>query len=194
MIIVIGILIVWLISGILLATISGLIYYYHIIGLFGLSVLLALSIVILLFSSFYFISWQTKWKRSVRPYGEAMKGMFTIFIFIGILIFLLGVIGLLFAEMGIYELDTQTSNTLFASVTAGLFAFLGGIISRIYIERSMPDAVSIEITEQMHGLDKIKVESQNIGNDIGDRKRDVDVSLGDAIKIREKTKEEMKGK
>ncbi len=188
----IGILIVWLIAGILLAAISGLMYYYNALGLLGLSVLLALSIVILLFSAFYFISWQTKWKVSVKPYSEALKNMFSIFIFISIIIFLIGAIGLLFGKLGIYELDSQTTNTLLAFVTAGLLATLGGIISWIYIERSMPGAIARAITEQMHGLNKMKGESENIGADIGDKKKDVDESIGDAIKIREKTMEEIK--
>jgi len=101
---VIVILIGWLIAGILLVALSGLMYYYNTIGLLGFTIILLLSIVIVLSSTLHFVSWHRKWKASIKPYSEALKTMFTLIAVISIIIFLLGVVGYLFSAMGIFKL------------------------------------------------------------------------------------------
>lgn len=188
----IGILIGWLIAGILLVSISGLMYYYNIIGLLGFTIILLLGIVIVLSSILHFMSWHSKWKTSIKPYSEALKGMFTLIAVVSILIFLLGAIGYLFSEMGIFILDTQTTNTLLTFLTVGLLSTLFSIISWVYVERSTPTAISRAITEQQRILNQIKDKSEAIGTDIRSKDSDMKKSIEDAIKIENKNKEVLK--
>ncbi len=185
----IGILIVWLIIGILLVALSGLMYYYNTIGLLGFTVILLMGIVIVIASTFYFVSWHRKWKASVKPYSEALKSMFTLLTVISIIIFLVGAIGYLLSALGMYKLDSQTTNTLLAFLTIGLLSALGSIISWIYVERSAPDAISRAITEQQRKLNQLKETSDVIGTDIRSKDIDVKKSIEDAIKIEDKNKE-----
>ncbi len=183
----IGILIVWLIAGILLLALSGLMY--NTIGLLGLVVILFLGIVILIASTFYFVSWQRKWKVSVKSYSEALKSMFTLLTVISIIIFLIGVIGYVLSKLGMYNLDLQMTDTLLAFLTIGLLSASGSIISWIYVDRSAPGAISHAITEQQRRLDQLKVKSESIGTDIRSKDTDVKKSIEDAIKIEDKNKE-----
>lgn len=188
----IGILIAWLIAGILLVALSGLMYYYNTIELLGFSVILLLGVVILIASTFYFVSWHRKWKASVKPYSEALKTMFTLLAVISIIIFLLGAVGYLLSAMGMYKLDSQTTNTLLALLTVGLLSALGGIISWIYVERSAPGAISKAITEQQRKLNQLKDATEVIGTDIRSKDKDMKESIENAIKIEEKNKDALK--
>ncbi len=187
----IGILIGWLIAGILLVFFSGLMYYYNTIGLLGLSAILLLGVIILMISTFHFISWQTKWKVSGKPYSEALKSMFTILTVISIIIFGVGGIGYLLGALGVFVLDSQTRNTLFALLTVGLLCAIGSILSWIYVERSTPSAISSAIAKQQHILNQIKGESEVIGTEIRSKGKDVTESIENAIKAGERNKKEL---
>jgi len=189
---VIVILIGWLIAGILLVALSGLMYYYNTIGLLGFTIILLLSIVIVLASTLHFVSWHRKWKASIKPYSEALKTMFTLIAVISIIIFLLGVVGYLFSAMGIFKLDPQTTNTLLTLLTVGLLSTLGSIISWVYVERSAPGAISRAITEQQRILNQLKDRSEAIGTDIRSKDSDMKKSIEDAIRIENKNKEVLK--
>lgn len=187
----IGILIGWLICGILLIVLSSLLYYYNTFGLTGLIVILPFGILILLISTSHFLSWQKKGRGSEKPDGESLKNAFILLTVISILVFFLGVLGYLLGTLGIYNFDLQTTNTLIAFITIGILAAAGGILSWVFVERSMPGTIGNEITEQINILDQLKRQSEVIETEIRSKNKDVMESIEGGKKIVEGNKEEL---
>lgn len=187
----IGILIVWLIIGILLASLSGLLYYNDALGFLGFSVIFVQGIVILLVSAFSLISLQTRRKESGKSNNRALKRMFTALTAISIIVFVLGILGYLVSAFGVLTLDLLTTNTLLAFLTFGLFGIICGILSLVYLERSMPDAILAAIIQQQNVLNKMKSEFEEIGSEIRSIEEYLKKSHEYAMEIEEKNKKEL---
>ena len=190
----IGILIAWFFIGILLASLSGVLYYYDAFGFLGFSVILLQGIVVLLVSAYYIISWQTKWKESGKVNNKSMKRAFMILAVLGIIIVVIGVLGYLLSEFGVLVLDLQMTNTLLAFLTFGLFGTVCGILSMIYVERARPNAILSAIIEQQNLLNKMKSESEDIGSEIRSIAAYLKKSHEDIVEIEARNKQELAGR
>jgi amino acid transporter len=188
----IGILIIWLIAGILLVVFSGLMYYNNTFGLLGLIVILLQGIVVLLVSTSNLISRQDKWNVPGKSNTDALKNTFIVLIVISVLVFGFGALGYLLGELGIYKFNQQMINTLLAFLTIGVLTSIGSILSWIYVERSVPDAISSAISKQERIIKTIKNESEEIGTDITSIKRDISDLTEGAMEMGEKNREELR--
>ncbi len=191
---VIGILIAWLFIGILLVSISGVLYYYDAFGFLGFSVILLQGILVLLVSTYYIISWQTKWKESGKANNKALKRAFMILAVLGIIIVVIGLLGYILSEFGVMVLDLQMTNTLLAFLTFGLFETVCGILSMVYVERARPHAILSAIIRQQNLLNKMKSESEEIGSEIRSIEEYLKKSHESAVEIEAKNKQELEGR
>ncbi|NJD54054.1 MAG: hypothetical protein FIB07_14445 [Candidatus Methanoperedens sp.] len=185
----IEILIFWLIAGILLLILSSLLYYYNTLGLIGFSGILLLGIVISILSAYYF--WDSKRKPMGKPNPDSLKNIFTILLIISVLMFILGGLGYLLNEFKVYVFEADIQSNLIYFIIVGSLTTICLILSWIYVERNLPNAISIELIKQQHNLDRLKNESEEIGRDMKSRDKDVKDSLVDAAKISEKNRIEM---
>ena len=178
----IGLLIGWLIVGILLVFFSSLIYYYNTVGLLGFSAILLLGIVILGISAFHFVSSQTKWKASGLPNTEALKSMLSLFMVFSIIVFILGAFGYLLGTLGIYNFDPQTKNTLLVFLAVGVLSAVGSILSWIYVERGMPDAIVKAIKKRLNKLEELKNEINEKDKELQSKIKELTQAVEDSRK------------
>jgi hypothetical protein len=190
----IGILIAWFFIGILLVSLSGVLYYYDAFGFLGFSVILLQGILVLLVSTYYIISWQTKWKESGKANNKALKRAFMILAVLSIIIVVIGLLGYLLSEFGVLVLDLQMTNTLLAFLTFGLFGTACGILSMVYVERARPHAILSAIIGQQNLLNKMKSESEDIGSEIRSIEGYLKKSHESALEIEAKNKQELEGR
>ena len=190
----IGILISWLFIGILLVSLSGVLYYYDAFGFLGFSVILLQGIVVLLVSTYYIVSWQTKWKESGKTDNRALKRAYMILAVLGVIIVVFGVLGYLLSEFGVLVLDLQMTNTLLAFLTFGLFGTVCGILSMIYVERARLHAIQSAIIKQQNLLNKMKSESEDIWSEIRSIEAYLKTSHESAVEVEAKNKQELEGR
>jgi uncharacterized membrane protein len=190
----IGILIAWFFIGILLVSLSGVLYYYDAFGFLGFSVILLQGILVLLVSTYYIISWQTKWKESGKANNKALKRAFMILAVLSIIIVVIGLLGYILSEFGVLVSDLQMTNTLLAFLTFGLFGTACGILSMVYVERARPHAILSAIIGQQNLLNKMKSESEDIGSEIRSIEGYLKKSHESALEIEAKNKQELEGR
>lgn len=189
-----GILIVWFFIGILLVSLSGVLYYYDAFGFLGFSVILLQGIVVLLVSAYHIISWQAKWKRSGKTTNRVLKRAFVLLAVLSTIIVVIGVLGYLLSEFGVLVLDLHMTNTLLAFLTFGLFGTVCGILSMMYVDRKRPNVIQSAIIEQQNRLNRMKSESENIGSEIRSISEYLKRSHESAMEIEARNKQELEGR
>jgi drug/metabolite transporter (DMT)-like permease len=188
----IGILIIWLIAGILLVVFSGLMYYSNTFGSLGLAVILLLGIGMLLVGASHLMSGQGRRNVPGKSNIDKLKNIFTFFIIISALVFGLGALAYLLGVMEIYNYDPQMKNTVFAFLTIGVLSTIMSILSWVYVERSVPGAISGAISSQQRQIENMKSESEEIGTEIASIKRDISDLTEDAMEMGERARKELK--
>lgn len=182
-----GIMILWLIVGILLVIFSGISYYYNRVGLIGFAGIFLLGIVISLLNAYYL--WDSKRKTMGRNFPDSLKNMFTITLFICVLFFAIGGIGYLLNEFDVIKIEPENINNIIFFLIVGLVTTLASIFTLIYIERNIPTMVSKAIEKEQKQLEKMSDKSQDISREIKNKDQDVERSLKSAENISQKNKD-----
>ncbi|MCL7412157.1 MAG: hypothetical protein M8353_00875 [ANME-2 cluster archaeon] len=190
----IGLLIAWFFVGILLVSLSGVLYYYDAFGFLGFSLILLQGIVVLLVSAYHILSWQAKWKEPGKASNKGLKRAFMVLAVLSMIIVVIGVLGYLLSEFGVLVLDLHLTNTFLAFLTFGLFGTVCGIFSMIYVDRNRPNALLSAIIEQQNLLNKMKSESENIGSEIRSIGEYLKKSHESAMEIEARNKQELEGR
>jgi len=152
-------------------------YYYDSIVENGFFAILLLGFVILAYSILNFLSWQNKWKTSVKSYSKALKNMFNVFMILSIILSGFGAIVYVLSMMDKYTLEPLEIETMLILMTVGLVVFVLSIISWIYVMRSMPDVILNESMKLQRVLDQIKASSDAARTAIKSKMDDIDGSL-----------------
>lgn len=196
----IGIVIMWVITGIVLIILSISMYNYNILNLLNFLAFILLGILVLLANTILFKEWQNK-KRLRKPYSEEMKNMYIKVFAVSIIIFGLGVVGYLLGILGVYNSNIPVINTLlslfssnqFLKLAAGLFGAIGSILSWVYVDRYGIRETLNEITRQQRKLEYIKDGIKQNRTKLESKMDDLNKLRENAKKIEEKAKEELVG-
>lgn len=185
-----GILIFWLIAGILLVVFSGVLYYYNTVGLIGFSGIFLLGIVVSLLNAYHL--WDSKKEKMGKTVPDSLKNMFTITLIICVLMFAIGGLGYLLNEFEVIKIDQENKNNMIYFMIVGLVTTIASILTLIYIERNIPKLISKAIQKEQIQLEKMSGKSQDISREIKTREKDVKDSLKSAENISQKNKDHIR--
>lgn len=182
-----GILILWLIAGILLVIFSGISYYYNAVGLIGFSGIFLLGIVVSLLNAYYL--WDSKRKTMGKNLPDSLKNMFTLTLIISVLMFAIGGIGYLLNEFDVIKIDQENINNIIYFLIVGLIITIASILTLIYIERNIPNLILKALQKEQIQLEKMSGKSQDISREIKTKDQDVKNSLKSVENISQKNKD-----
>lgn len=193
----IGIVIGWLVAGIILIILSIAMYNYNILNIFSLFTIILLGIAILLISGILFIDWQTN-KKLRKPYSEEMKSMFVRLLVVNIIIFGVGAVGYLLSTLD-YKSEMPVIKTLlfifnsnqFLKLAIGLLGAVSSIFSWIYVDMYGIRETLKEVTRQQRKLENIKDDIEQNRTKIISKMEDLNKLRVNTKKIEEKVKEEL---
>lgn len=188
----IGIIIIWIILGILLLISSSLMYNSNNLNIVGFLVIFSIGIVILAGNLIIFNLWQTKWKVPGKSDIEKVKKLFIVLLLLSGIITGLGALGLLLEALNLYKFDILIENSLPIILEVGSVLVILSIISWIYIEKNISSIILDGIKKQQNDLNRLKDNVDSIRTNIKFHGKDLTESVDNAKKTIEKNENALK--